>query len=161
MSSVDFATWVYEPCFGIFARSITFYPLKSQPNVPAFVARGIFDTNEIDVIGMDSEIITDSRTELDILMPEWSVYPTQGDMVDIPWESDVDGGLFLVSDVHGHGNAGGELTLTLQRFDTRLMGYLVVAPNYNVGALAWSNPSIGTVDGYSVGSPSFSTPALG
>ena len=160
MSSVDFATWVYEPCFGIFARSITFYPLKSQPNVPAFVARGIFDTNEIDVIGMDSEIITDSRTELDILMPEWSVYPTQGDMVDIPWESDVDGGLFLVSDVHGHGNAGGELTLTLSRYDTRLMGYLVLASTYSVGALTWINPPIGAVDGFIVAPLDFATPVL-
>ena len=49
MSSVDFATWVYEPCFGIFARSVTCYPVKSQPGVPGFITRGIFDTNEIDV----------------------------------------------------------------------------------------------------------------
>jgi hypothetical protein len=137
---VDFSTWVYEPCFGLFARSVTFYPLKSQPNAPSFLARGIFDTNEIDVVGMENEVITDCRTELDILMPEWNVYPTQGDMVDIPWEADVDGGLFYVKDVHGHGNAGGELTLTLSRFDTRLMGFFVTSSGYSLGALDFAQP---------------------
>jgi len=138
--AVDFATWVYLPNFDTFARSITFYPLVSQPNVPPFAARGIFDTNEIDVVGMHDEIITDSRTELDIFMPEWSVYPQQGDMVDIPWEADVDGGLFLVADVHGHGNAGGELTLTLSRHDSRLAGYLFVIPEFAVGSPSFDKP---------------------
>ena len=137
---VDFAYWVYQPCFSLFARTITFYPLKSQPSVAPFSKRGIFDTNEIDVLGENNEIITDSRTELDILMPEWSIYPTQGDMVDIPWENDVDGGLFVVSDVHGHGNAGGELTLTLQRHDTRLMGHFVTTASYSLGALSFAKP---------------------
>jgi len=141
----DFAQWVYSPCFDLFARQITFMPFKSQPNVPPFQSRGIFDTNEVDVIGHENEIITDARTELDIFMPEWSVYPVQGDMVDIAWESDVDGGLFLVNDVHGHGNAGGELTLTLARYDTRLMGYLVSA----------------VPGGFALGSPDFAVPTLG
>jgi len=139
--SVDFGQWVYGPCFDLFARSVTFYPLKSQPNAVSFLGRGIFDTDEVDVIGQDQEIVTDSRTVLDIFMPEFIVYPTQGDMVDIPWESDVDGGLFLVSDVFGHGNAGGELTLVLQRYDTRLMGYMVLAPSaYSLGALDFAAP---------------------
>jgi len=139
---VDFPFWVYSPCFDTFARQVTFYPLKSRPNVAAFAARGIFDTNELDVQGMDAEIITDSRTELDIFMPEWSVYPTQGDVVDIPFEDDIDGGLFFVSDVHGHGNAGGELTLTLQRFEQgRLMGYFLTTPaSYSLGALSFAKP---------------------
>jgi len=160
--SVDFATWVYLPNFDVFARQITFYPLMSQPNVPPFAARGIFDTNEIDVVAMNGSIVTDSRTELDIFQPEWSVYPVQGDMVDIPWESDVDGGLFLIADVHGHGNAGGELTCTLARYDSRLMGYLVTASAYAVDALGWPTPpNVGRVDGYSVPSPDFATPVLG
>ena len=112
---VDFAFWVYEPCFNLFARSITYAPLVSQPGVGAFAARGIFDTNERDVMGLDENIFTDAKTELDIFMPEWTILPLKGDMVSIPWENDVDGGDFYVADVHGHGNAGGELTLTLQR----------------------------------------------
>jgi len=140
---VDFATWVYLPNFDLFARSLTFYPLKSQPNSPSFQARGIFDTNEIDIIGMNSEIITDSRTELDIFMPEWPVYPVQGDVVDIAWEDDVDGGLFQVADVHGHGNAGGELTLTLARFEQgRLLGYFMTTNSYSVGGLDLATPML-------------------
>jgi hypothetical protein len=137
---VDFATWVYAPNFDAFARLITFIPMVSQPTVPPFAARGIFDTNDIDVLGLDNEIITDSRTELDIFMPEWVVYPLQGDLVDIPWENDVDGGMFVVSDVHGHGNAGGELTLTLSRYDTRLAGHFVTTKGYSLGALSFAKP---------------------
>src|SRR6516164_7206808 len=145
---VDFATWVYSPCFDTFARTLTLYPMKSQPTVPGFVARGIFDTNEIDIMGIDQEIITDARTELDIFMPEWVVYPVQGDLVDIPWEDDVDGGLFSVADVHGHGNAGGELTLTLQRFEQgRLMGYLVNGAPYYLGSPSFSTPVAAIVPG--------------
>ena len=143
MSSVDFAYWVYEPCFGIFARSVTCYPLKSQPNVPGFLTRGIFDTNEIDVEAANGQIITNARTELDIFMPEWGTYPVQGDVFDIPWESDVDGGLFFVSDVHGYGNAGGELTLTLVRLEQgRLMGNFILANNYSLGALDIATPAL-------------------
>jgi hypothetical protein len=143
MSSVDFATWVYLPNFDIFARQITFYPVVSQPGIGGFAARGIFDTNDIDVIGHDDEIVTDSRTELDIFMPEWSVYPQQGDIVDIPWESDVDGGTFIVSDVHGHGNAGGELTLTLQRSEqARLAGFLFIPPPYAVASPDFAKPTL-------------------
>jgi hypothetical protein len=142
--AMDFAFWVYDPCFNLFARSITFYPLKSQPSVPPFVSRGIFDTNEIDVVGLDGEIVTDSRTELDIFMPEWVVYPVQGDMVDIPWESDVDGGLFQIADVHGRGNAGGELTCTLSRWEQgRLMGYFVTTPAYVLGSPDFAMPVLG------------------
>jgi len=141
MSSVDFAFWVYEPCFGIFARSVTFYPTVSQPGVGGFVTRGIFDTNDIDVIGQDDEIVTDSRTELDIFMPEWSVLPQQGDTCFIPWESDVDGGAFVVADVHGHGNAGGELTLTLTRYEqARLAGYLFIPPPYALASPSFAAP---------------------
>jgi hypothetical protein len=159
---VDFATWVYEPCFNTFARTIVFYPAVSQPGVGSFQARGIFDTNEIDVDAMDGSILTNARTELDIFMPEWPVYPKQGDIVDIPWEDDVDGGTFQVADVHGFGNAGGELTLILSRYgDSKLPGYLVLAPNYFLGALGWGiAPTLGAVDGFFVGSLDFAMPVL-
>jgi hypothetical protein len=161
MSSVDFATWVYEPCFGIFARSVTCYPIKSQPNNPGFLTRGIFDTNEIDVEAANGQIITNARTELDILMPEWNVYPVQGDIFDIPWESDVDGGLFFVSDVYGYGNAGGELTLCLARVEQgRLTGYWVTTSSYSLASPSFATPVLGLANGYVLASPSFATPTL-
>src|SRR5215467_6673430 len=133
---LDYPFWVYQPCYETFARSITFYPMVSQPGVAGFAARGIFDTNETDVIAMDGSIYTDAKTELDIFMAEWAVYPRQGDIVDIPFEDDIDGGVFVVSDVQGFGNAGGELSLTLQRYEeAKMPGYLFTTANYSIGAL--------------------------
>ena len=138
---VDFPFWVYEPCFETFARSITYYPVVSQPGVGGYAARGIFDTNETDVVGMDGSIYTDARTELDIFMPEWSTYPRQGDLVYIPMEADVDGGNFIVTDVQGKGNAGGELTLTLGRYEeAKMPGYLVTTASFSVSSLDFAKP---------------------
>lgn len=139
---VNFASWVYGPCFGTFARSLVYYPVVSQPGVGGFDARGIFDTNEVDVIAMDGSIVTDTRTELDIFMPEWPVIPRQGDIVDIPWEEDVDGGVFMIADVHGHrGNAGGEMTLILSRYeDAKMPGYLFTTPGFSVGGPDFAKP---------------------
>jgi hypothetical protein len=140
---IDFATWVYSPCFDTFARQLTFYPTVSQPNVSAFQARGIFDTNDVDVQALDGSIYTDARTELDIYMPEWSVYPKQGDMVDIPWAADVDGGLFLIADVHGHGNAGGELTCTLTRYEQgQEKQFFVSAWSYLLASPVFAKPPL-------------------
>jgi hypothetical protein len=40
------------------------------------------------------------------------------------------------------------------------MGYLVLASTYSVGALTWSNPPIGAVDGFMVAPLDFATPVL-
>jgi len=169
---VNFATWVYGPCFDTFARTITYTPLISQPGNAAFQARGIFDTNERDVLGLDDNIFTDAKTELDIFMPEWSILPLQGDQVDIPWEDDVDGGTFVVSDVQGHGNAGGELTLTLQRIvplKSPLPMILVSTGTFYVDSpefarplmTLFTTPPVGiSASNYSVGHPSFATPSV-
>jgi hypothetical protein len=140
--AINFPSTVYLPCFDTFARSVTFYPVVSQPGIAGFAARGIFDTNETDVVAMDGSIVTNARTELDIFQPEWAVYPRQGDIVDIPWEDDVDGGVFTIADVHGFGNAGGELTLILSRYEpSKLTGYLLLANSYSVGALDFAAPA--------------------
>ena len=158
---VDFTTCVYLPCFNTFARSLTYYPVASQPGVAGFVARGIFDTNEVDVAAMDGSIVTTARTELDIFQPEWATYPSQGDIVDIPWEDDVDGGVFMVADVHGFGNAGGEMTLILARYEPgKLTGYLVLANSYSIGSPAFAQPALGVSDGYVLGPLDFAQPAL-
>jgi hypothetical protein len=141
---VDFATWVYGPNFDMWARTLMFFPVVSQPGVSGFSARGIFDTNEIDVHALDGSIYTDARTELDIFQPEWEVYPLQGDVVDIPWEDDVDGGTFVVSDVHGHGNAGGELTCTLQRYVPGKTGYLLTVWPFVVASPVFARPLLAT-----------------
>jgi len=141
--SVNFPFWVYSPCFDLFARTVTYYPVVSQPGSPGFVARGIYDTNEIDVVAMDGSIFSDARTELDVFMPEWLTLPLQGDVVDIQPENDVDGGLFLVADALGHGNAGGELTLVLKRYESSGESNVsVFAPIYYVGPLDFGKPTL-------------------
>ena len=42
--AVNFSTLVYLPNFDMFARPVTIIPMASQPGLPAFTARGIYDT---------------------------------------------------------------------------------------------------------------------
>jgi hypothetical protein len=115
---INFVEQVYWPAFELFSRPVTITPLVSMPGQPAYVRRGIFDTNSIDVVGQDGQIFTDTRTELDIIISEYPALPRQGDRVDIPDDADIPGGSFEVIDVTPAGNAGGESTLTLGRLVT-------------------------------------------
>jgi hypothetical protein len=117
---VNFSTEVYLVNFNYWARPIVVTPLASAPGAPAYNSRGIYDTNETDVIGLDgSNIISDQRTELDVLESEFigigMSTPIQGDQIDIPA---VDGlpaaGLFEVVDFSNNG--GGEVTLIIRKF---------------------------------------------
>lgn len=136
--ALDFPFLVYEPCFDIFARQVTITPYASQPGVAGYLARGIFDTNPIEIIGQDGSLFSDTKTELDIFMPEFPVLPMQGDYVSIPDDQDIPGGVFEVIDVSDKGNAGGEVSLNLRRLvESKLVGYQ-----------------------YFLGSPDFARPAL-
>lgn len=132
---IDFVGWVYEPCMEIFGRDVVITPFASQPGALPYGARGIFDTNEIEVVSMEGSIVTDTRTELDILMADFAVLPAQEDVVSIPSDDMLDGGDFLVSNVSDRGNAGGEVTLTLKR----VMMPQLVGTDFVVGSpqFAW------------------------
>lgn len=116
--AVDFSTEVYSPNFDYWSRPIMVTPLASSPGSPAYGARGIYDTNETDIIGLDgSNIISDQRTELDILQVEFLIPPIQGDQIDIPAVDSLPAlGLFEVVDFSNNG--GGEITLIIRKFDT-------------------------------------------
>lgn len=112
---IAFSTVVYDPCFDLFAVAVTFKPLVSQPSVPSYDLRGIFDTNDIDIVALDSSIISDQKTELDIREAEFAVLPVQGDHVVIPADCNgVNQGEFEIIDACTNG--GGETTLTLRRW---------------------------------------------
>jgi hypothetical protein len=81
---IDYSTLIYLPNFDFFSRTVTFTPLASQPNARPYNARGIFDTDEVDVQAEDGSVVTDHKTTLDIREAEFGVVPTQGDLVDIP-----------------------------------------------------------------------------
>lgn len=112
--AVDFSSQVYLPCYDTFARAITVSPLMSQAGQPAYAARGIFDTRDIDVVALDGSIVSEQRTILDIREIEFAILPRQGDQVAIPAEGALlDEGLWEVIDTSRNG--GGETTLTLRR----------------------------------------------
>jgi hypothetical protein len=119
---VDYATVVYLQNYNMWARPVTFYPTKSQPGVMSYDARGIFGTQDIDILAMDGADISEQRTILDILEREFVILPEQQDRLFIPEDfSNTFGGSGMpaegwweVNDVSRNG--GGETTLTLRRY---------------------------------------------
>ena len=119
---VDHSTMMYLPNYNFWARPVTFYPVKSQPGVPSYNARGIFGTVDIDIVAMDGSDVSEQRTILDILEREFAVLPVQQDRLYIPNDSGgfgADGmpaeGWWEVNDISRNG--GGETTLTLRRWE--------------------------------------------
>jgi hypothetical protein len=113
--AINFSTQVYTPAFNLFARPVTITPLVSQPNAPAYAARGIYDTEPIDVLAEEGSIFSDSRVVLDILEAEFTVLPLQGDHVAISENVGMpDLGTFEVIEVKSNG--GGETSLSLRKW---------------------------------------------
>ena len=83
---VDHSTMMYLPNYNFWARPVTFYPVKSQPGVPSYNARGIFGTVDIDIVAMDGSDVSEQRTILDILEREFAVLPVQQNRLYIPNE---------------------------------------------------------------------------
>jgi len=111
--AVDYAALIHGPGYAVFSRSVTFTPLKSQPGQPAYVGRGIFSTQPIDVPAEGGLVLSDQVTILDILEKEYATLPMQGDRVNIPASGTLPAlGDFEVLDRDTNG--GGETTLTLR-----------------------------------------------
>jgi len=112
---VNYSTEVYLLNYNYFARPVTFYPVKSQPSIPSYSARGIFATVSLDIVSADASIISEQKTILDVLEQEFAILPIQQDRVYIG--PDTSGmraeGMFEVNDVSTNG--GGETTLELRR----------------------------------------------
>jgi hypothetical protein len=114
--AVDFSTLVYLPNFDMFARPITVTPLASQPGMPAYDARGIFDTRPVDVQAEDGSIISDQQTILDLRDEEFTAIPEQLDRIYIG--PDANAGNIGVGDyevVDSQANGGGETTLVIRK----------------------------------------------
>ena len=114
--AINFSTLVYLPNYDMFARSITVTPLASQPGMPAYTARGIFDTRPIDVQAEDGSILSDSQTIIDIRDEEFASLPEQLDRVYVPPDKEAGNigvGEYEITDTEGNG--GGETTLVLRK----------------------------------------------
>lgn len=119
MMAVNFSTEVYRPCFDVFSVRATFHPVFSQPDGESFNARGIYDTDEIDVVAENGSMFIDQKTIFDIRTAEFTILPQQHDRVTIPF--DCNGaplGTFEIVDVTNNG--GGEATLVLKRWTSQL-----------------------------------------
>jgi hypothetical protein len=116
--AVNFSTLVYLPNFDMFARPIMVTPLASQPGMPAYSARGIYDTRPIDVQAEDGSIVSDQQTIVDVRDEEFGVVPEQLDQIAIPYDPDggPDLGSFEVTNVESNG--GGETTLVIRKVMT-------------------------------------------
>lgn len=114
--TIDFSTQILIPAYNVFARPVTFTPTASQPSQPSYDARGIYDSQAIEVM-TEGALMTDARTILDIREIEFSVLPAQGDTLVIPAIASVpEAGTFEV--VSRDSNGGGETTLSLRRIMT-------------------------------------------
>jgi hypothetical protein len=113
--AVDFSTLVYLPNFDMFARPITVTPLASQPGLPAYIARGIYDTRPIDVQAEDGSIISDQQTILDILEVEFAVIPEQLDRIHISADPAAGRDLGDFEVTNAETNGGGETTLVIRK----------------------------------------------
>jgi len=113
--AINFSTLVYLPNYDTFARAIIITPRASQPGVPAYTARGIYDTRPVDVAAMDGAITSDQQTIVDIRDAEFPVMPEQLDQVTIPADTDAGAalGTFEITDTESNG--GGETTLVLRK----------------------------------------------
>lgn len=113
---VNFSTLLYDPVFDMFAVPVTFDPQASQPGQPTYWGRGIFDTDDINVIAEDGSVYSDHHTLLYLREAEFPVIPLQGDHVVIPADCNgVDQGEWMVSDACTNG--GGQHKLTLKKWE--------------------------------------------
>jgi hypothetical protein len=112
--AINFSTDLYSPCQDTFGRPVTFS--SKFGNTFTGVGRGIYRTDDINVVGLDGQIIGDQRTILDIRADEFPILPMQEDTLNIPAEP-IAGlpalGDFQIVDLDDNG--GGEITLTLRK----------------------------------------------
>jgi hypothetical protein len=110
---LDFSTTVYLPNYEVFARPFTVTPKASQPGEPTYSARGIFDTQEFEVMLEDGTVMGTQRPIMDIIESEFPVLPQKYDIIDIPDDAEGPGrGRYEVIDSSSNGI---ETTLNLRK----------------------------------------------
>jgi hypothetical protein len=109
---VSFTSLVYLPNYDVWSVPVTFWYATDHSLI---YARGIFDTDALNVPGEDGSIYSDQQTILDIREAEFGTLPKQGDHIDIPRDCNgVDQGEWEIIDRSSNG--GGETTLVLRKW---------------------------------------------
>jgi hypothetical protein len=115
---ISFPDQLLKPVYDMLARAILITPVASQPGAPAYAARGIYSSQDIDVPAENEVIISDQRTIVDIIAKEFAVEPVQFDRLTIPEDAengDPALGEFEISDTEHDGY--GEITLTVRKYE--------------------------------------------
>lgn len=108
--AINFSQMVHLHTYDTFARPISFIPQTGLP----FDGRGIYTTEELDVLSEDNSIFSDQKTLVDIRDEEFTILPVQNDQLSIPAHIGMPAlGNFQILDTKANG--GGETTLYLRK----------------------------------------------
>jgi hypothetical protein len=80
--AVAYPTALYAPCQSVFSRPVTF--TSKLGNSYTGSGRGIYSSDQLNIMLEDNSLITDQHTILDILFNDYPTMPVQGDTVTIP-----------------------------------------------------------------------------
>ncbi|HEY2210270.1 MAG TPA: hypothetical protein VGH62_01380 [Bradyrhizobium sp.] len=122
--TIDFSALVLAPAQDVFGAPVVVTPYASQPQQPAYSARGIWSVKSVDIITEDGGVVSDRETTLSIRLAEFQIAPSPGDWIttqvanmpvgldptEFPPGSVID---FVIDDTSPDGQ--GELTLTVKR----------------------------------------------
>lgn len=103
---IDWDGLVLTPCMDIFALDgrngpgPVLTPLKSQPNVPAFGIRAVWEVTPTTITQEDGSLMTTTIYTLGIRLREFPVPPVKGDMITIDNED------YILNDFQYDGQGG-------------------------------------------------------
>ncbi len=102
---MDFANLVLGPVMAAFGRPITFTPVKSEPGVAAYPARGVYAVKQVTIRTEDGGGFTDQQPTLGIRLADYPVPPMQSDSFTL------NGVAWWVWDVQPDGQGGADLVI--------------------------------------------------
>ncbi|MCJ2102451.1 hypothetical protein [Methylobacterium sp. E-046] len=81
---IDFAALALGPGIATFARPISVRPVRSQPGKPAYLARGVWNSRNLEVTTEDNRLLNSRTLSLGIRLSEFTVPPKTRDLIDVP-----------------------------------------------------------------------------
>ncbi|MCJ2067757.1 hypothetical protein MKK75_02870 [Methylobacterium sp. J-030] len=81
---IDFAALALGPGIDAFARPISVCPVRSQPGKPAYPARGVWSSRNLDVATEDNRLLNSRTLTLGIRLSEFAIPPKTRDIIDVP-----------------------------------------------------------------------------
>jgi hypothetical protein len=119
---IDFSSLVLAPNMDIFSRPVVISPLKSQPNIGSYAARGIWTMNSVNIVTEEGGQLSSTTLHFGIKLSDFVIAPKQGDWISttasqIPlayWQGDVDPNAnvdFIVDNFSPDGQGGADLIL--------------------------------------------------